>query len=79
MTTMNISIPDALKSFVDDQVGESGYSTASEYIRELIRKDRDLQRFRALLLDGNTSPKAAIADVDYFDRCRSRIREAGQP
>ena len=30
MTTMNISLPDSLKSFVDDQVGARGYSTSSE-------------------------------------------------
>ena len=34
---MNISLPDALKSFVDAQVTERGYSTSSEYVRELIR------------------------------------------
>ena len=48
MTTMNISLPDALKSFVDDQVAARGYGISSEYFRELIRKDQD--RLRDLLL-----------------------------
>ena len=78
MTTMNISLPDALKSFVDDQVGARGYSTSSEYVRELIRKDRDRQRFRELLLEGAASPVAGIADADYFDRIRERVRETGR-
>ena len=77
MGTMNISLPESLKDFVDDQVGARGYGTSSEYVRELIRKDRDRQRLRGLLLDGAASPTAATADADYFDRLRRRVREAG--
>jgi antitoxin ParD1/3/4 len=78
MSTMNISLPESLKDFVDDQVGARGYSTSSEYVRELIRKDRDRQRLRALLLEGAASPQAATADADYFDRLRGRVRESGR-
>ena len=78
MTTMNISLSEALKTFVDDQVGERGYSSSSEYVRELIRKDRDRQRLRGLLLEGAVSPPAVTADADYFDRLRSGVREADQ-
>ena len=74
---MNISLPASLKDFVDDQVGARGYSTSSEYVRELIRKDRDRQRLRGLLLEGAASLPAATADADYFDRLRRRVREAG--
>ena len=49
---MNISLPDALKSFVDTQVTERGYSTSSEYVRELIRADQDRRYLRDLLLQG---------------------------
>ena len=76
MTTMNISLSEALKSFVDEQVGGRGYSSSSEYVRELIRKDRDRQRLRGLLLEGAASPPAVTADADYFDRLRSRVRDA---
>ena len=78
MTTMNISLPDALKSFVDGQVSARGYSTSSEYVRELIRRDQDRQRLRGLLLEGAASPPAGPADADYFDRLRNEIREAGR-
>ncbi len=37
---MSISLPEALKAFVDQQVSGRGYSTNSEYVRELIRKDQ---------------------------------------
>ena len=52
MSTMNVSLPEALKDFVEDQVSARGYSTSSEYVRELIRKDQDRQRLRGLLLEG---------------------------
>ena len=78
MTTMNISLSEALKTFVDDQAGEHGYSSSSEYVRELIRKDRDRQRLRDLLLEGAASPPAVTADADYFGRLRSRVRETDQ-
>ncbi len=52
---MNISLPDTLKAFVDEQVNQRGYGTSSEYVRELIRKDRDRQQFHSLLLAGGAS------------------------
>ncbi len=75
---MNISLPEALKSFVDQQVSARGYSSSSEYVRELIRKDEDRQRVRALLLEGASSPPAVTADADYFGRLRDRVRQASQ-
>jgi antitoxin ParD1/3/4 len=73
---MNISLPDALKSFVDEQVSQRGYGTSSEYVRELIRKDQDRQRLRNLLLEGAASPPSAPADGHYFEALRNRVRNA---
>jgi len=56
---MNISLPDTLKSFVDEQVSQRGYGTSSEYVRELIRKDQDRLQLRGLLLAGAASAPAA--------------------
>lgn len=76
MSTMNISLPESLKSFVDEQVDQRGYGTSSEYIRELIRRDQDRVRLRDLLLAGAESPPAAEADDAYFDSLRQRVRQA---
>ena len=74
MSTMNISLPDTLKAFVDEQVAGRGYGTSSEYVRELIRKDQDRQRLRRLLLDGAESAPGAPADEVYFEGLRARAR-----
>lgn len=73
MTTMNISLPEDLKDFVDQQV-QRGYGTGSEYVRELIRKDQDQLRLRELLLAGAASPPASPADATYFRELRKRAR-----
>ena len=75
MNTMNISLPESLKDFVDDQVGARGYDNSSEYVRELIRKEQDRQNLRGLLLEGAATPRAGVADTDYFDRLRSQVRD----
>ncbi len=55
---MNISLPESLKDFVDEQVATRGYGTSSEYVRELIRRDQDRMRLRGLLLEGGASAPA---------------------
>lgn len=72
MATMNISLPDALKDFVERQVEGRHFSTSSEYVRELIRKDQERMELRALLLDGAASEPGARADAAYFHRLRTR-------
>ncbi len=74
MTTMNVSLPDALKSYVDERVSGGGYGTHSEYVRQLIRQDQDRQDLRRLLLAGASSPPTAPADAAYFDGLRARVR-----
>lgn len=74
MGTMNISLPDTLRDFVDEQVAQGGYGTSSEYVRELIRRDQERQRLRTLLLEGAESPVSGKADAGYFEALRVRTR-----
>jgi antitoxin ParD1/3/4 len=76
MSTMNISLPDSLKDFVDQQVNERGYGTSSEYVRELIRKDKDRLQLRGLLLAGAESAPTEPVDEAYFDRLRRKVKSA---
>jgi antitoxin ParD1/3/4 len=60
MSTMNISLPDSLKAFIDEQVEQRGYGTSSEHRRELIRKKKkDRSQLRALFLQAASSPVVA--------------------
>jgi antitoxin ParD1/3/4 len=78
MTTMNISLPDQLKAFIDEQVSSRGYGSSSEYVRELVRTDQDRQRLRALIVEGLESPIAGVADDAFFDGLMKRLESAEQ-
>ncbi len=68
-TTMNVSLPDTMKSFVEERLVNDGYGTVSEYIRELIRADqkrREEEKLETLLLQrlqGDTEFEFEISDV----------------
>jgi len=68
MTTMNISLPDDLKEFVDLKI-QSGYSSASEYIRELLRnaqKQAARENLESALLAGlESGPATPLTDKDW--------------
>jgi antitoxin ParD1/3/4 len=74
MSTMNISLPEALKSFVDEQVAERGYATSSEYVRELIRRELDREKLRALIDGGAASPLTEPMNDADFDELRDLAR-----
>lgn len=74
MSPMNVSLPDKLKSYVDEQVGAGSYGSTSEYVRDLIRRDKDRQQLRRVLLDGATSSSGPVADASYFSSVRDRVR-----
>lgn len=73
MSTMNISLPEALKDFVDNQVQQGSYGTSSEYVRELIRKEQERLQLRKILLDGADSDVVGEFDQAYFERLRSSL------
>jgi antitoxin ParD1/3/4 len=63
MTTMNISVPDEMKAFVEAQMAQEGYASASEYLRALIREAQKRQakqqleaKFREALESGPATP-----------------------
>jgi len=86
METMNISLPEPLKEFVDQQVAAGAYSSASEYIRRLIREDQE-RRYREeidqkLLAAIDSGPSTPLTRKDWEDirrEVRQRAaRRAGQ-
>lgn len=75
MATMNISLPDAMKAFVDEQVANEGYASSSEYIRELIRRERQHAHLRRLLQEALESEPVGEFDDAYFEDLERRISE----
>ncbi len=78
MNTMNIALPESMKSFVQEQVTAGGYSSVSEYVRELIRADqrrRAEEKIDALLLEGLASGEPIEATPEYWEARRRRVAE----
>jgi antitoxin ParD1/3/4 len=76
MTTLNISLPDSMRAYVDQQVAGGGYSTASEYIRQLVREDQKRaaqERLETLLMEGiESGPAKEMTSADW-DELRRRV------
>jgi antitoxin ParD1/3/4 len=73
---MNISLPESLKEFVVAQATTRGYSTPSEYVRELIRDDQERKlerRLSLLLLEGLESGQLLTADTTYWQTKRQAL------
>jgi len=75
MTSLNVSLPAALKQYVERQVEAGGYSTPSEYVRDLVRNDakrRAEEKLEALIDEGlNSEP--IVADAAYWKRGRREL------
>ena len=77
MTTMNISLPESLKAFVDAQVSSGGYSSTSEYVRHLLRAEQKRQAKEALemeLLEGLTEPGEEVTR-EYWEELRREAHD----
>lgn len=79
MQTMNISLPDQLKEFVDGQVGSGRYSSVSEYVRDLIRDDEKRKaqdKLEALLMEGIQSGEPTeMTQQDWADIRREAAKQ----
>jgi antitoxin ParD1/3/4 len=66
MTSLNISLPEPLKQYVEGQVASGDWGTPSEYIRELIRQDKErrLHSLEQELLATAKGPKIELAVTD---------------
>ena len=78
MTTVNISVPDSMKTFIDEQVAKGGYSTTSEYIRQLLRQEAERvaqARLETLLLEGLDSGEPIDINDDWWQQKRIQLLE----
>jgi antitoxin ParD1/3/4 len=78
MQSMNISLPDPLKEFVDGQVSQGRYSSASEYVRELIRADETRKaqdELEARLLEGLGGAEKQLTPAEWRDIRKNAMAE----
>ena len=77
MKSINISLPDGMRAYVEEQVAEGGYSTISEYFRELVRLDQKRkakEHLETLLLEGLNSGSATPLTEKDWDDIRTSVR-----
>jgi antitoxin ParD1/3/4 len=83
METMNISLPENLKEFVDSRVKAGGYSSVSEYVRDLVREDQKKQtqeNLEVLLLKATRSgPGREFKKADWEALRRELAKRLAQP
>lgn len=81
MATMNVSLPDAMKVWVERQTDGERYSNASDYVRDLIRKDQQRQQaiaiLQAAIAEGLESGAAEPLDISAFKSRMRRHHAAG--
>ena len=81
MAQLNVSIPPALKSWIDYRIAEGRYSSASDYVRDLVRRDQsaesdDIEWVKAQLAEGMASgisdekPETIIENIIARRRAR---------
>jgi len=71
MTSLNISLPEPLKHYVEGQVASGDWGTPSEYIRELIRQDKE-RRLHSLEQDLIAAAKGPTIELSLTE-----VREKG--
>lgn len=77
MATLNISMPDAMREWIDAQIASGEYANASDYIRDLIRHDqRHRDALRLALIEGEKSGKSRRSVTDIARREKRRIKRA---
>ena len=78
MKSMNISLPDTMRDYIEEQVAQGGYSSVSEYFRELVRQDQKLranERLQTMLLEGLNSGNATEMTAQDWEDIRQAVCE----
>lgn len=76
-STLNISLPETMRTFVEEKIDSGGYGTISEYVRELIRADqrRDQLAFDSLVREAFESGDAKILMKADIDEARAIVKQ----
>jgi antitoxin ParD1/3/4 len=82
MATMNVSLPDPMKDWVEAQAQTGRYSNASDYVRDLIRRDQEradkLQELQKLITEGVESGISDRSISDILKAARAQAAESAR-
>jgi len=77
MATLNISMPDPMREWIDNQVAAGEYANASDYIRDLIRHDqRERDTLTLALIEGEKSGKSRRSVSEIARQTKQRLKRA---
>lgn len=84
MATMTVSLPDPMKDWIEAQIKQGGYASASDYVRDLVRRDRarreqelTLEELRRKLAASRESGVSERTVDDIFAEAREIARSRG--
>ncbi|CAD0229261.1 conserved hypothetical protein [Planktothrix agardhii] len=78
MKSINISLPESMQAYIQEQVASGAYGTASEYFWELVRQDqkrKEEARLETLLLEGLDSGEVTPMTAENWSDIRQAVRE----
>lgn len=80
MATMNVSLPDLMKDWVESQAATGRYSNASDYVRDLIRRDQErtdkISHMQKLVSEGLESGVSGQSMTDVLQSARTQVRNS---
>ncbi|WRH68904.1 MAG: type II toxin-antitoxin system ParD family antitoxin [Planktothrix sp. GU0601_MAG3] len=80
MNLLNLSLPESIQTFVEQQVAKGGYANANEYILDLLRQEQvKIERVESLLLEGLESGEPIELTDEWWDQKRSQLIQHFQP
>ena len=84
MATMTVSLPGPMKDWVEAQIGTGAYASSSDYVRDLIRRDRErrnqelsLEELRQLVSDAKASGVSPRSVEEIFEQAKDIARSRG--
>ncbi|WP_417828424.1 type II toxin-antitoxin system ParD family antitoxin [Thalassospira sp.] len=76
MATMNVSLPDLMREWVEAQIDQGEYASSSDYIRDLIRQDQRRQKLlQAALTNGLNSGRSARSVEEILQDTQKKLAD----
>lgn len=84
MATMTVSLPDPMKEWIEAQIRKGDYATASDYVRDLVRRDRarrgqelTIEELRQIVADSRASGTGTRSMEELFDEAQRIVAARG--